>query len=124
MSDSCCKDSGGVAVKEEDYDYTNRKGYYKKGGSNKKGNNFGKSKSKLGTNPVDSDVSIMRCRECDSTKHFTSSCPHRKVEETNMNVHVTLAIRKVDSGTRSMLGESLGKGILDSTCTKTVPGEE
>ena len=34
LSDSCGKDS------------TNLEGYYKKGGSNKKGDNFGKSKSK------------------------------------------------------------------------------
>ena len=61
LSDSCGKDSGGVPVKEEDCYYTYRKGYYKKGGSNKKGNNFGKSKSKLGTNPADSDGNITRC---------------------------------------------------------------
>ena len=56
--------------------YKNRKSYYKNGGSYKKGNNFEKSKSKLGTNPVDSDGIIMRCHNCDSTKHFESNCPH------------------------------------------------
>ena len=33
----CGKDSGGVPVKEEERYYPNRKGYYKKGGSTKKG---------------------------------------------------------------------------------------
>ena len=41
MSDSCGKDSGGVPIKEEDCYYTYQKGYYNKGSSNKKGNNFG-----------------------------------------------------------------------------------
>ena len=78
LSDSCGTDSGGVPVKEEDCYYTNRKGYYKKGGSNKKGNNFGKSKSKSGKNPVFSDGNIMRYHEL-----------ALKVEETNMTVHIT-----------------------------------
>ena len=41
-----------------------------------------------------------------------------------MTVHITLVTGKDDSGTGSMLVESLGKGILDSACTKTVSGEE
>ena len=60
LSDSCGKDSGGVPVKEKDCDCTNC--YYKKGGSNKKGNNFEKSKIKLEANPVDSDGN-MRCQQ-------------------------------------------------------------
>ena len=70
LSDSCGKDSDGVSVKEEDCYYTNRKGYYKKGGSSKKGIILENQKSKLGTNPVDSNGNLMRCHECHSTKHF------------------------------------------------------
>ena len=112
-----------MPVKEDSF-YTNQKGDYKKGGSNKKQNYFGKSKIKSGTNPMDSDGDIMRCHECDSTKHFASSCPHQKVEGTNMNVHITLVWGKADSGTGSMLVESLGNWMLDSTSTKTISGEE
>ena len=110
--------------KEEECYYTNRKRCYKNVGINKKGNNFGKSKSKLGTNPVDSDGNIMRCHRCNSTKHFASTRPHRKVEETNITVHVTLVTGKGDSETESMLVESLDKGILDSAYTKIVSGKE
>ena len=78
-----------MPVKEDSF-YTNQKGDYKKGDSNKKQNYFGKSKIKSGTNPMDSDGDIMRCHECDSTKHFASSCPHQKDEGTNMTVHITL----------------------------------
>ena len=45
---------------------------------------------------------------CDSTKKFASNCPHQKVEETVMTVHITLVTGKADSGTGSMLVESLG----------------
>ena len=41
-----------------------------------------------------------------------------------MTAHITLVTGKADSGTGSMLVESLGKGNLDSACTKTVSGEE
>ena len=54
LSDLCDKDSDSVPVKEKECYYTNQKGYYMKSGSNKKGNDFEKSKRKWGTNPVDS----------------------------------------------------------------------
>ena len=45
-------------------------------------------------------------------------CPHQeKIEESNVTVHITLL-----TGTKSTLAETLGKGILDSACTKTVAG--
>ena len=68
LSDSCGKDNGGVPVKEEDCFYTNRKGDYKKGGSNKKQNYFGKSKIKSGTNPMDSDGNM---NKYDCVYHFS-----------------------------------------------------
>ena len=108
LSDSSGKESGSVPIKEEECYYTNGKSYYKIGGSNKKGNNFGKSKSKLGTNPVDADGKIMKCHACDSTRHVASNCPHRTAAEANMTMHITLLTGKADSGTGSMLVESLG----------------
>ena len=50
---------------------------------------------------MDSDGNIMRCQD-NSTKYFASSCPHRKVEETNMTVHITLVTGKANSGTGNM----------------------
>ena len=41
------------------------------------------------------------------------------VEESNLTVHVTLVTGK---GNESMVLELLGKGILDSACTKCVAG--
>ena len=113
-----------MPVKEKVCYYTIRKGYYKKGGSNKRRNNFGKSKCKLRANLMDSDGNIMRCHECNLTKHFPPNCPYGEVEKTNMTVYITFVTRRADSGTGSVLVESLGKGTLDSTCTKTISGEE
>ena len=44
--------------------------------------------------------------------------------KTDVAVHITLVTGKDDSGTWSMLVESLREGILDSRCTKTLPGAE
>ena len=74
-------------------------------------------------NPKDEDGNIMRCHECDSKKHLVRQCPHRKhdvkitAEECKM-VNVTLVTENLPQ-----LQDGLGKGILDSGCTKTVAGE-
>ena len=44
--------------------------------------------------------------------------------KADMTVRITLVTGKDDSGTGSMLVESLRKGILDSGCTKILSGEE
>ena len=62
----------------------------------------------------------MRCHECESTKHFVADCPHRQVESANMTVHLTLV---AGASGKISLGDTLGKGILDSACTKSVAGE-
>lgn len=51
----------------------------------------------------------MRCHNCDSIKHFASACPHCKVEETHMTVHVTLLTGKIDSEQKLMVAETLRK---------------
>ena len=73
-------------------------------------------------NPCGADGKIMRCHECDSTKHFVTECPHRKVEDTKLTLHITLVAGAGETEQQVMLAETLGKGILDSACTKTVAG--
>ena len=76
-------------------------------------------------NPTDSDGKVMRCHECESVRHFAWNCPHRRnnAEESNLTVHhITLVNAKPDTAHRNLLIESLGKGVLDSGCTKTVTG--
>ncbi len=43
--------------------------------------------------------------------------------EAWMTVHLTLLNGLADARRNSLLGESFGKGILDSACTKTVAGQ-
>ena len=75
---------------------------------------------KRNTNPVGQDGRILRCHECDSTKHFIDQCPHVSVEKAKLTtVHLTLVM----SSTEEELVDNLGRGILDSACTKTVAGE-
>ena len=60
----------------------------------------------------------MRCHVCESTKHL--QCPHgEKTEEAHCTVNVTLITGKADF----TMAETLGMGILDGACTKTVSGE-
>ena len=92
------------------------------------GNTFCRSKKTQSSssfnrsNPIASDGSVMRCYNCELIKHFASACPHRKVEESNLTVHVTLLTGETNSHQKEMVAETLGKGILDSACTKTVAG--
>ena len=72
-------------------------------------------------NPIDSRCTILRCFECDSTKHLASSCPHR-AEEANA-VHITLFSTQPVDRQQNLLIESFGMGLLDSGCTKTVAGQ-
>ena len=74
------------------------------------------------SNTIASDGSVMRCHNCESIKHFASACPHRKVEESNLTLHITLLTGETNSHQKEMVAETLGKGILDSACTKTVAG--
>ena len=76
-----------------------------------------------GGNPVDTSGTVMRCHECESTRHFVNDCPDRKVEEANLTVHLTLVAGSASKEQEVMLVESLARGILDSACTKTVAGQ-
>ena len=65
----------------------------------------------------------MRCHECDSAMHFVNNCQNRRVENSKMAVHVTLIAGSASKEQSDLLLESLGRGILDTACTKTVAGQ-
>ena len=61
-----------------------------------------------------------RCYKCNSEDHFIRNCPVEEanhVEEANTSVHITLHLSQ-----RSLKVEALGKGLLDSGCSRTVAG--
>ena len=72
------------------------------------------------TNPTDSHGNVMRGLECDSTKHFVADCPHRSQTQ---DVHTTLLNSNPSISQKNMLAEALGRGLLDSGCSKTVAGK-
>ena len=87
-----------VPMKTEDCLYTDNgqsRGFRRNTGR-RRGNTFWRgektqsSSSFNRSNPIASDGSVMRCYNCESINHFASACPHRKVEESNLTVHVTL----------------------------------
>ena len=51
---------------------------------------------------------VIRCFECDSTKHIVSDCPHRqKTEDVNLNVHITLFNSGPGGAQKKLLIETL-----------------
>ena len=98
------------------------RGFSVRGGTFGRGRGRGSSFGvKRGENPVYQGV-VMRCHECDSTKHFVNECPHRRVENANVSVHLTLLTGSTSKEQLALLKKTLGKGILDTACTKTVAG--
>ena len=83
-------------------------------------------KSDKKQNPT-SNGRVLRCYECNSTKHLVYQCPHRKeaVFEQQLNVHVTLISSEPEKNRdrKGLLYESFGKAELDSGCSKTVAGQ-
>ena len=79
-----------------------------------------------------------QCYECEGYGHIARDCPERQVPgqskgqsdinfsevqqpdvyEQGINMHITL----VSSQSSSLLADALGKGVLDSGCSKTVAG--
>ena len=80
------------------------------------GQRGGRGKMRNQRNPVNGDGNVLRCHCCGSTRHFSYDCPHKKVDKGNMTVHITIV------AVVSTRVDALGKGILDSACTKTVAG--
>ena len=123
------EDSGGVPVVKEEvmYGYGYRSGDRGSTRGNFRGGYRGRGyrggRGPGGKNQVNSNGRGWRCYICDSTKHLARECPHKEdQEQVNMSVHVTLLSSKPDKMQKSLILESLGKGVLDSGCSKTVAG--
>ena len=87
-----------------------------------------------GSNPLNSDGTPRKCFHCQSTNHLSYTCPQkwgdnvqeerRRSEEANMTVNITLYSGEGVAEQCLLMAESIGFGILDSACTKTVAGEQ
>ena len=108
-----------------------------RGGKSSRGARGGASKHDgETTNPTNSYGVVMRCYGCDSTLHMFKDCPKNPEKSAAQNlpkksepkkdteeVHVVLLNAKPDSKQRGLVFETLGKGLLDSGCTRTVAGK-
>ena len=86
-------------------------------------NNSGSSKNSgdtRRTNPLGRDGKLMRCFKCDSTEHFSRDCPQSRGNRDPNEIHIVLLNSEPEMTT--LVRESLGMGVLDSACTRTVTG--
>ena len=99
--------------------------------------------SDVRVNPLNSDGTVSLCAICASKMHWAKDCPHayeRKPktvfygdrdndeienEDPGEEVNITLMAQADDSTVKMdlLLGETMGKVLLDSGCSKTVCGE-
>jgi len=120
---------GSMPVKTEESLYTNN--YYRRnnrgrgrGGSSYRGGRGRGGSNRSDSNPKNVDGEIMKCYDCESTKHLIGDCPHKKKQEeaAEYTVHVSLITATDQTGKRSIIS-LVGKGILDTGCTKMVAGK-
>ena len=102
---------------------SNRRGGFRGRGCNMQ---RGSSKSSNNRNPVGNDGNVLRCYVCDSTKHLSPSCPHKKERDGNTveEIHIVLLGSTPNEKQKQFVVEALGKGVLNSGCTKTVAGKD
>ena len=65
----------------------------------------------------------MRCFSCDSTQHLLRDCPKNTRKPDVQEINIVLLNSKPDNKQKTLVIESLGKGVLDCGCTRTVAGE-
>ena len=73
------------------------------------------------SNPVGRDGKVMRCFKCGSSSHFSRFCSQSQDNKELQEIHIVLLNSEPEMTT--LVRESLGMGILDSACTRTVTGE-
>ena len=72
---------------------------------------------------IGKDGNILRCFNCDSTKHLSNKCPYPRGDDSRtQDIYITLFNAKPDKVMSALITESLGMAVLDSACTKTVTG--
>ena len=76
------------------------------------------------SNPIGKDGKVLRCFNCDSTKHLSNKCPYPRGDDSHtQDIHITLFSAKPDKAMSALIKEALGMAVLDSVCTKTVTSE-
>jgi len=74
-------------------------------------------------NPVNSYGVRLRCHICDSHDHLARECSRRSDSKPSHEINIVLLNANPENRQKGLLIESLGKGVLDCGCTRTVAGE-
>lgn len=129
---ACGNDGSAPAIKSEPVFSVDHEHAYQASGYNRNWRGSGRGSGRGGrgyggyTNPVGKDGKIMRCYKCGSTKHFSRYCNNPNYGDRKsgtQDIHITLFNVKPDKAMSALVKETLGMGILDCACTKTVTGE-
>ena len=92
-------------------------------GARNRGRGFNTSSFKDGdnkSNPCGKDGKVLRCFKCGSPSHFARNCDQDSGSGTQ-DIHIVLL--NALPALSSLVAESLGMGLLDSACTRTVTGQ-
>ena len=117
-----------MPVKLEEVNYN--KFYAQKGRQGGQRYNSNRART-MRTNPVGQDGRTMTCHVCRSTMPFASQCPHDKRRgQDSKDVYFLTESTVVDvalvteDATGQLMGSTIGYGVLDTACTRTVTGEK
>ena len=103
----------------------NRGGAYSRGGGYSSYGSSTEGAEKV--NPVGRDGRVLKCFKCGSMKHFARYCRESKSDSSQskndspQEIHIVLMNSAPELS--SLVLESLGMGLLDSACTRTVAGQ-
>ena len=130
-------DGESLPVKTEEVNFT-RRNFPRRGNGNHSGNfsqnrrDFQKpeqtdqnSRKKL--NPFGQDGRRLKCFNCNSIEHLKTACPFQRkdvytVDTEQQNVFIALMAKQEQTG--CLMADTVGYGVLDSACTKTVVGKK
>ena len=73
------------------------------------------------TNPFGRDGKVLKCFKCGSSKHFAKYCSLAQNSGGHQDIHIVLQNSAPEMA--ELVKESLGMGILDSACSRTVAGQ-
>ena len=117
---------GALAVKSEPVFETKHEDVYRSTSSHDRGRggkHRGTSQVRFRTgetinsqsNRIGKDGKVLRCFNCDSTKHLSSKCPYPRGDDSRtQNIHITLFNTKPDKAMSALIKETLGMVVLDS----------